>query len=132
MDFCENQSDSFVACVKLTPSLAPLSSTLLGSSTDLKVHSVIEARRKIGSSVHLELAALPYVRKMASEDLNTVAQLILHHSTSIFPSTSRTLAEQTLLRNWSLACISMTVSLLSFIISFTLFKRQWQCLNKHP
>ena len=52
---------------------------------------------------------------------------------TISPSTSIAFADYIPMRTaFSLACISMTVSLLSFSISFTLFRRQWQSFLKHP
>ena len=92
-----------------------------------------EARREIVSSVQLELAALPHVKTMTNEDLRTVAQPISHYYTTISPSTSRALADYMPMRTaFSLACVSMTIFFSSFSISFTLFRRQWQSIFKHP
>ena len=130
MDFCETRPEPFVASVKLTPSLAAVFNTL---PPDLNVYSFGEARREIASSVHLELAALPHVKTMTNEDHRTVALPISHYYTTISPSTSRALADYMPMRTaFSLACVSLTNSLLSFSISFTLFWRQWQRFFKHP
>ena len=76
---------------------------------------------------------MPHVKTMTNEDLRTVAQPISHFYTTISPSTSRALADYMPMRTaFSLACVSMTISLLSFSISFTLFRRQWQRFFKHP
>ena len=92
-----------------------------------------EARREIVSSVELELLALPHVKAMTSEDLRTEAQPISHYYTTISASTSRVLANYMLMwTTFLLACLSMTISLFSFSISFTLFRLQWQCFFKHP
>ena len=132
MDFCETRPEQFVASVKLTPSLAAVCNTLPPASADLTVYSFGEARKEIISSVQLELAALPHVKTMTNEDLRTVAQPISHYYTTIFPSTSRALADYMPITVFSLACVSMTIPLLSFSISFTLFRRQWQRFFKHP
>ena len=117
MDFSENRPEPFVASVKLTPSLAAVFNTLHHANGDLNVYSFGEARREIVSSVQLELAALLHVKTMTNEDLRT----------------SRALADYMPMRiAFSLACVTMTISLLSFSISFTLFRRQWQRLFKHP
>ena len=133
MDFCETWPQPFVASVKLTPSLAAVFNTLPPANADLNVYSFGEARREIVSSVKLELAALPHVKTMTNEDLRTVAQPISHYYTTISPYTSRVLADYMPMRTaFSLACVSMTISLLSFRISFTLFRRQWQRFFTHP
>ena len=133
MDFCETRPEPFVASVKLTPSLDAVFNTLPPASADFKVYSFGQARRKIVSSVQLEMAALPHVKTMTNEDLRTVAQPISHYYTTISPSTSRALAEYMPTRTaFSLACVSMTNSLLPFNISFTPFRRQGQRFFKHP
>ena len=133
MDFGETRPEPFVVSVKLTPSLAAVFNTLPPASADLNAYSFGEARREIVSSVQLELASLPHVKTMTNDDLRTVAQPISHYYTTISPSTSRALADYMPMRTaFSLACVSMTISLLFFSISFTLFRRQLQCFFKHP
>ena len=76
---------------------------------------------------------MPHVKTMTNEDLRTVAEPISHYYTTISPSTSRALADYMPMRTaFSLACVSMSISLWSFSISFTLFRRQWQRFFKHP
>ena len=132
LDFCETRPELFVASVKLTISLAAVFNTLPPASADLNVYSFGEAQREIVPSVQLELAALPHVKTMTNEDLRTVAQPIAFYYTTISPSTSRALADYMPMRTaFSLACVSMAISLSSFSISFTLFRRQWQRFFKH-
>ena len=84
-------------------------------------------------NVQLEQASLPHVKTMTNEDLRTVAKPISHYYTAISPSTSRVLADyMPMWTAFSLACVSMTNSLLCFSISFTLFQRQWQRFFQHP
>ena len=130
--FCETRPEPFVASVKLTPSVAAVFNTLPPASADLNVYSFGEARREIVFSVQLELAALPHVKTMTNEDLRTVDQPISHYYTTI-SSTRRALADYMPMRTaFSLACASMTISLLSFSISFTPLRRQWQRFFKQP
>ena len=76
---------------------------------------------------------MPHVKTMTIENLRTLTQPISNYYTTIFPSTSRALADYMSMRTaFSLACVSMTISLLSFSISSTLFRRQWQRFSKHP
>ena len=133
MDVCETRPEPFVASVKHTPSLAAVFNRLPPASADLNVYAFGEVRREIVSSVQLELAALPHVKTMSNEDLPKVAQPILHYYTTISPFTSSALADYMPMRTaFSLACVSMTFYLLSFSISFTLFRREWQRFFKHP
>ena len=74
MNVCENRPESFVASVKLTPSLVAIFDTLRPASPDLNVYSFSETHREIVSSVQLELATLPHVETKTSEDLATVAK----------------------------------------------------------
>ena len=127
-DFSETRPEPFVASVKLTPSLAAVFNTLPPASADLNVFSFGEARREIVSSVQLELAASPHMKSMTNEDLRTVTQPLSHYYTTMSP-----LADHMPMRTaFSLVCVSMTRSCLSFIISFALFRRQWQRFFKHP
>ena len=133
MDFCETRPEPFVASVKLTPSLEEVFSTLPAATADLNVYSIGTARKEILSSVQLELAALPHVKSMTSEDLRAVTQPIAQYYTTISPSTSRALADYMPMKTaFCLACVSMTISLVSFSISATLFRRQWRRFFKHP
>ena len=118
MHFCETRPEPFVAFVKLTPALAAVFNTLPPVSADLNVYSFGKARREIVSSVQLELASFPHVKTMTNDGLRTVAQPVSHYYTTISPSTSRALADYMPMRTaFSLACVSMTISLLSFSIN---------------
>ena len=59
MDFCETRPELFVACVKLTPSLAAVFNKLPPAGADLNVNSFGESRREIASTGQSELAASP-------------------------------------------------------------------------
>ena len=133
MDFCETWLERFVASVKLSPSLAAVSNTLPLASTALNVFPFGKARSDFISSVQLELAVLPHVKTMTNEDLRTVSQPFWNFSTTISPSTSRALEDYMPMRTAiSLACGALTISLMSFSISFFHFRRQWQRFFKHP
>ena len=133
MDFCETRPEPFIALVKLTPSLQEVFSALPTVTTDLNVYSIGSGRKEILSNVRLELAALPHVKTMTTQELYEVTQPIAQYYTSISPSTSRALADYMPMRTaFFLACLSMTISLTSFSISATLFRRQWRRFFKHP
>ena len=133
MDFCETRPEPFVASVQLTPSLQEVFSALPAATTDLNVYSIGSARKELLSNVQLELAALPHVRTMSTRDLYEVTKPIAQYYTTISPSPSRALADYMPMRTaFFLACLSMTISLTSFSISATLFRRQWRRFSKHP
>ena len=70
---------------------------------------------------------------MNFQDLHDVIKPISHYFTTISPSTSRSLADYMATSTaFSLACLSMPISLASFSSSATLFRRQWQRFLKHP
>ena len=133
MNVSENRPESFVASVKLTTSLAAFFDTLPTASPNLNVYSFGEAHREIFSSALLELATSPHVETKTSGDLATVAKPMSHYYTTNFGSTSRALADYMPMRSaFSLACVSLTIFVLSFSINFTLLWRQWQRFFKHP
>ena len=131
-DFCETRPEPFVASVKLIPCLAAVFNTLPPASADLNVYSYVEAHGKIVSGVQLELESLPHVKAMTNEDPRQAAQPISHYHTITSLSTSHASDYMLMRTALSLACVSMTISLLSFSISFTLFRRPWQRFFKHP
>ena len=132
-DFCETRPELVVASVQLTPSLEAVFSTMPSATADLNVYSIGTARNEILPSVHLELAVLPHVRSMTSQDLHDVTKPISQYYTTISLSTSCALADYMPMRTaFSLACLSVTISFASFSINATLFRRQWQRFFKHP
>ena len=131
IDFCETRTETFVASVKLTLSLAAVFNTLHLASAGLNMYSFGGDCRENVSNVQLELAALPHVRTMTGEDHRTVDQQISHYYPTS-PSNSRALADYIPMQTTcSLSCVSVTISLLSFSISLTLFRRQSQRFFKH-
>ena len=75
MEFCETRPEPFVAFVQLTPSVEAVFSTLPSATADLNVYSIGPARQEILSSIQLELADLPHVRNMTSQDEHDVNNL---------------------------------------------------------
>ena len=133
MDFCETRPERLVSSVQLTPSLEAVFSTLPSATADLNVYSIVTARKQILSGVQLEIAALPHVRIMASQDLHDFTKPISQYYTRISPSTSGAIADYMPWRTaFSFACLFITNSFVSFSISATRFRRQWQCFFKHP
>ena len=133
MDFREIRPELFVASVKLTISVAAVFNILPPARAKLNVYSFGEARREIVPSVQLELVGLPQLKTTTNLDLCTVAQPISHYCTTISISTSPALADYMPMPTvFSLACVSITISPLSFSINFALFRRQWQRFFKHP
>ena len=133
MDFCETRPEPSVAFVQLTLSLEAIFCTLPSATAHLNIYSISTTRKEILSSVQLELAALSHIRIMTSQDLHDVTKPFSQYYTRISPSTCRSLADYMPIGTaFSLACRSMTLSLTSFNISATLFRRQWQRFLKYP
>ena len=133
LDFCETRPEPFVAYVNLAPSLAAVFDTSTHTSADWTVYSFGESGRRFASIVQLELAALPYVKTVTSEDLRTVAKQTSLRYTTIFISSSSALAGYLPMPTaFSVACVPMTISLLFLSINLTSFRRQSQRFFKHP
>ena len=81
----------------------------------------------------MELAELPDVKRMSPEALDQLTKPISEYHSSISPATSAALSAY--LPTRTAVCFSLlstTVSLLTFCVSFTLFRRQRRCLFTHP
>ena len=81
----------------------------------------------------MELAEVPDVKRMSLEALDQLTKSIAAKNSSIFPATSAALSA--FLLNRTAVCfslLSVTVSLLTFCVSSTLFRRQWRRLFYHP
>ena len=81
----------------------------------------------------MELAELLDVRRMSVESIDQLAHPIAQYYSSISPATSQALESYLPFRTAVLfSTVSITLSLLTFTISFTLFRRQWKRLFLHP
>ena len=125
MDYCDTRPEPFVARVQLTPSLQRLFESLPSPSAEFNMYSHSEVRKSVLTSVRMELAELPEVHTMGFDQPKEVAELISHYYASIPPATSEALEGFMQTRSaLCLALLSMTVSLISFTVSFTLFRCQ--------
>ena len=116
-----------------TPSLQIVFESLPTPSAEFNVYSHSEVRKSFLTSVRMELAELPEVHTIDFHRLKEVAEPISHYYASIPPTTSKALEGyiQTK-RALCLVLLSMTISSISFSISFTFFTRQWNQFVTHP
>ena len=134
MDFCETQPEPFLAAIELTPSLNQVFAHIppLGSA-EFQAYSTGEARQSVLGSLRMELAELPDVQHMSPETLDQLTEPIAKYYSSISPATSAALQSYLPTRTaFLLSSLSITMSLLTFSISFTLFRRHWQRLFTNP
>ena len=97
------------------------------------MYSHSEVRKSVLTSVRMELAKLPEVHTMDFDKLK-VAEPISHYYAFIPPATSKAL-EGLYVETKSALCLallSLTVSLISFGMRFTLFEPQWKQFITHP
>ena len=133
MDFCETNREPFVATVALTPSLEQVFKYDPQTSIMFNVYSLGEARQSIIGSVQMELAELPDVHRMSPTAIDELTKPIAQYYSSISPATSQALQSYLPYRTAVLfSGFSITLSLLTFTISFTLFLRHWKRLFLHP
>ena len=133
MDFCETHPLPLIASIQLTPSLDQVFKHVPAASSQFHVYSVAEARQSVLNSVRMELAEIPDVKRMSPEALDQLTKPIADYYPSISPATSAALSAY--LPSRTAVCfslLSITVSLLTFCVSFTLFRRQWRRLFSHP
>ena len=133
MDFCETHPLPLIASIQLTPSLDQVFKHVPPASSQFHVYSVAEARQSVLNSVRMELAEIPDVKRMSPEALDQLTKPIADYYSSISPATSAALSAY--LPTRTAVCFSLltiTVSLLTFCVSFNLFRRQWRRLFSHP
>ena len=81
----------------------------------------------------MELAEIADVKRMSPEALDQLTKPIADYCSSLSPATSTALSAY--LPTCTAVCfslLSITVSLLTFCVSFTLFRRKWRRLFSHP
>ena len=133
MDFCETHPLPLIASIQLTPSLDQVFKHVLPASSQFHVYSVAEARQSVLNSVRMELAENPDVKRTSPEALDQLTKPIADYYSSISPATSAALSAYLPTRTAvCFSLLSITVSLLTFCVSFTLFHRQWRRLFSHP
>ena len=133
MDFCETHPLPIIASIQLTPSLDQVFKHVPPASSQFHVYSVAEARQSVLNSVRMELAEIPDVKRMSPEALDQLTKPIADYYSSISPATSAALSAYLPTRTAvCFSLLSITVSLLTFCVSFTLFRRQWHRLFSHP
>ena len=133
MDFCETQPEPFYAKIELTPSLEQVFRHVPQVDHAFPVYSAGEARQSILNSVRMELAELPEVHRMSPESVDKLTRPIAKYYSSISPATSEALESYLPFRTAVIfSTVSITLSLLTFTISFTLFRRKWKQLFLHP
>ena len=133
MDFCETHPLPLIASIQLTPSLDQVFKHVPPASSQFHVYSVAEARQSVLNSVRMELAEIPDVKRMSPESLDQLTKPIADYYSSISPATSAALSAYLPTRTAvCFSLLSITVSLLTFCVSFTLFRRQWRRLFSHP
>ena len=117
----------------MTPCLDQVFKHVPPASSQFYAYSVAEARHSVLNSVRMELAEIPDVKRMSPEALDHLTKPIADYYSSISPTTSAALSA--CLPTRTAVCFSLlsnTVSLLTFCVSFTLFRRQWRRLFSHP
>ena len=124
---CSTSPEPFFATIRLIPSLAKIFQHVPHSNHVFYAYSAGKARHSILSSVRMELAELPDVQRMSVESIDRLVERIAHCYSSFFLATSQAL--ESYLPFWTavlFSIASITLSLLTFTISFTLFRRQWK------
>ena len=133
MDYCSTSPEPFFAAIELIPSLEQVFKHVPHSNHVFHAYSLGEARHSVLSSVRMELAELPDVRRMSVDSIDQLAHPIAQYYSSISPATSQALESYLPFRTAVLfSTVSITLSSLTFTISFTLFRRQWKRLFLHP
>ena len=120
LEFCETRPEPFADSRKLTHPLEEVFSTLPLPTTDLNIYSIGTVRKKILSSVQLELDGSPKVNSMTLQDLHAVTNPFSEYYTTISPSKRRVAADYMPMRTaFCVSQFSMTILLASSSTSAT-------------
>ena len=132
MDNCSTSPKPFFATIELIPSLEQVFKAVPQSNHDLHAYSLREARHSVLSNICMELAKLLDVRRLSIDSVNQLAHPIAQYYSSISPATSQALGLYLTFRTAVfVSIVSVTLSLLTFTSTFTLFHRQWERLFVH-
>ena len=133
MDFCETNPKPFAATLALTHSLEQVFKHVPQTSNLFNDYSLGEARQSLTGSVQTELAETPDNHRMSPTAINELTKPIAVYYSCISPATSHALRSYLPYRTAVIfSGFSVTLSLLTFTISFTLFRRHWKRLILHP
>ena len=92
MNFCKNNPEPLLATIELTPSLDQIFKQVPNATHNFHTYSIAEARQSVLSTVRLELAELPNVKRMSPETLADLTGPIAKYYSSISPATSAALS----------------------------------------
>ena len=133
MAFGKNNPEPLLVTIELTPSVDQIFKQVHNAAHKFHTYSIAEARQSVLCTVLLELVEIPNVKCMSPETLAHLTRPIAKYYSSISPATSATLSSylptRTVVR---FSMVSVTLSLFTFCISFTFFRRQWTRLFAHP
>ena len=82
-DFCKNNPEPLLATIELTPSLDQIFKQIPNATHKFHTYSIAEARQSVLSTVCLELAKLPNVKRMSPETLADLTCPIAKYYSSI-------------------------------------------------
>ena len=129
MNFCKNNPEPLLATRELNPYLDQIFKQVLNATHKFQTYSIAEARQSVLSTVRLELAELPNVKRVSPETLSDLPRSFAQYYSSISPATSAALSLYLPTRTAVLfSLVSCTLFLLTLCIGFTLFRRQWRRL----
>ena len=132
-DNCETRPEPSVIRVQLSPLSQKVFASLPRPSAEINMYSRNHVHRCVLGSVHMEQAELPEVHTVGFDKLREGAKLMTHYYASLPPATNKVL--EVFMQTKSDLCLrvlSMTISLISISICFTLFKSQWKQFNTQP
>ena len=127
MDFCETHPLPLIASIQTNPSLDQVFKHVPPASSHFHVYSVAEARPSVLNSVRMELAENLEVKRMSPEALDQLTKPIATYYSFTSPAGSAALSANLPFRTAvCFSLLSITVSLLTFRVSFTFFR--WRVL----
>ena len=125
MDACKTTPGSYIATIKLAPTLNQVFQNVPFDRLNFPSYSIGAGPKLIRESVQLELTEFPDVRRMDPETLQKLTEPIVALYTSLNPATAAALDKLVPAKtSFPISGGSIILSLFLFILNFPLFHRQ--------
>ena len=89
MDFCKNNPEPLLATIELTPSLDQIFKQVPNATHKFHTYPIAYARQSVLSTVSLQLAELPNVKRMSPETLADLTRPVAKYYSSISHATAQ-------------------------------------------
>ena len=133
MEACKKTPEPYIATIKLAPPLNQVFQNVPFDELTSPGYSIVAARKSTLEKVQLQLAEIPFARRMDPDTLQKLTEPIVAHYTSLNPATAAALDNFVPAKtSFLISGGSIDFSLFLFIFNFPFFHRQARALCCAP